>query len=125
MFNGTDFVYVKSLPEERMKRENPMDGGVFSESALAAIVSNNATLVDYVIAAEDAKGKKYFAVNTTAASAAFPLPVSKRRTLTAPSVSATSVKYGSFGDAAGDIVPIIQRDFADAVIPPYSVNMLR
>ncbi|MEK6795679.1 MAG: hypothetical protein AABZ39_12940 [Spirochaetota bacterium] len=79
----------------------------------------------HVIAAEDAIGNKFFVVNSTAAQAVFPMPVSKRRSLTAPSVSATSVKYGSFGDVTGDIVPIAPRDHTDAVIPPYSVNMLR
>ncbi|MBI4976988.1 MAG: hypothetical protein HZC28_05865 [Spirochaetes bacterium] len=79
----------------------------------------------HVIAAEDAKGKKYFVVNSTAASVTFPLAVMKRRTLTATSVEATSVKYGTYGDAPGDITPIVPADYGDGVIPPYSVNMLR
>lgn len=49
MFDGHDFVYVKTLPEEKMKRQNPLDSGTFSTANLDAIVKNNATLVDYVI----------------------------------------------------------------------------
>jgi hypothetical protein len=78
----------------------------------------------HVIAATDAEGKKYYAVNSTAQAVTFPAEVSKRRTLVAPSLEATSVKYGSYGDAPGDITEIIPHDFADAVLPPYSVNML-
>jgi len=49
MFNGRDFVYVKTLPEDKMKVQNPLDEGVFSRANLDAIVKNNATLVDYVV----------------------------------------------------------------------------
>jgi len=49
MFDGRDFVYVKTMPEEKMKSRSPMDGGVFSRENLAKIVANNATLVDYVV----------------------------------------------------------------------------
>ncbi len=49
MFDGKDFVYVKTLPEDKMKRLNPLDGGEFNRANLEAIVKNNATLVDYVI----------------------------------------------------------------------------
>jgi hypothetical protein len=49
MFDGQDFVYVKTLPEEKMKTQNPLDEGVFNKANLDAIVKNNATLVDYVV----------------------------------------------------------------------------
>jgi len=49
MFNGKDFVYIKTMPEDKMKRQNPLDGGEFSQANLDAIVQNNATLVDYII----------------------------------------------------------------------------
>ena len=49
MFDGKDFVYIKTLPEDKMKRQNPLDGGKFSQVNLDAIVQNNATLVDYII----------------------------------------------------------------------------
>lgn len=45
------FVYVKTLPEERMRSGgDPLKEGVFSRENLERIVANNATLVDYVIA---------------------------------------------------------------------------
>lgn len=49
MFDGRDFLYVKTLPEEEMKTQNPLDEGVFNRKNLDKIVRNNATLVDYVI----------------------------------------------------------------------------
>jgi hypothetical protein len=49
MFDGHDFVYVKTLPEDKMKTQNPLDEGVFNRHNLDAVVRNNATLVDYVI----------------------------------------------------------------------------
>ena len=49
MFNGRDFVYVKTLPEDKMRTQNPLDEGVFNRENLAAIVRNNGALVDYVI----------------------------------------------------------------------------
>ncbi|HCE43149.1 MAG TPA: hypothetical protein DET40_06355 [Lentisphaeria bacterium] len=49
MFDGKDFLYMKTLPEERMKRENPLDSGKFSQENLDKIVANNATMLDYVI----------------------------------------------------------------------------
>ncbi|MDR3688261.1 MAG: hypothetical protein P4L46_02695, partial [Fimbriimonas sp.] len=49
MFDGNDFVYVKTLPEAKMRTHNPLDEGIFSRSNLDKIVRNNATLVDYVI----------------------------------------------------------------------------
>ena len=49
MFDGHDFVYVKTLPEDRMKTQNPLEEGAFNRHNLEEIVRNNATLVDYVI----------------------------------------------------------------------------
>ena len=49
MFDGKNFIYVKTMPEEKMRRQNPLDGGKFSEENLRKIVANNATLVDYII----------------------------------------------------------------------------
>lgn len=49
MFNGKDFIYIKTLPEERMKKENPLTNGKFNQENLDKIMANNATLVDYVI----------------------------------------------------------------------------
>ncbi|HBC88490.1 MAG TPA: hypothetical protein DCZ94_16195 [Lentisphaeria bacterium] len=49
MFDGKDFLYMKTLPEDRMKRENPLEAGTFSQENLDKIVANNATMVDYVI----------------------------------------------------------------------------
>ncbi len=49
MFDGKDFVYVKTLPEERMRRESPLESGKFSQANLDRIVASNASLVDYVI----------------------------------------------------------------------------
>jgi hypothetical protein len=49
MFDGHDFVYVKTLPEEQMKSSNPLVDGQFSSDNLHRIVVNNATLVDYIV----------------------------------------------------------------------------
>ena len=49
MFDGHDFIYAKTLPEDKMKIQNPLAEGVFNRQNLDAIVRNNATLVDYVI----------------------------------------------------------------------------
>jgi len=49
MFDGKDFVYVKTLAEERMRSQNPLEGGKFSEANLAKIVERNGTLADYVV----------------------------------------------------------------------------
>ncbi|MBN8525430.1 MAG: hypothetical protein J0M02_08850 [Planctomycetes bacterium] len=44
------FVYVKTLPEERMRKgDDALKEGVFSRENMARILANNATLVDYVI----------------------------------------------------------------------------
>lgn len=50
MFDGKQFIYVKTLPEERMRAgHDPLKEGVFSRENLDRIVKNNATLVDYVL----------------------------------------------------------------------------
>jgi hypothetical protein len=68
----------------------------------------------------------YYVVNST--SLTVTLPVSKvvrRRSLFAPSVLATSIlKYGSYGDAPGDVREILPREFKDGVLPPYSVSVI-
>ena len=49
IFNGKEFIYVKNLPEDEMKKKNPLIYGTFNIKALEQIVAANATLVDYVI----------------------------------------------------------------------------
>ena len=49
MFDGHDFVYVKTLPEEKMMTSNPLVDGWFRSDNLDKIVANNSTLVDYII----------------------------------------------------------------------------
>lgn len=49
MFDGHDFVYIKTLPEDKMRTQNPLDEGIFNRAHLDAIVRNNASLVDYVV----------------------------------------------------------------------------
>ncbi len=79
-----------------------------------------------VLCAADKDGEKYFVVNSTAATVPFPVKViTKRASLVSASVLDTSVKYGSFGDKEGDIKEIKPMDFTDAVLPPYSINVLR
>ncbi len=49
MFDGKDFIYVKTLPEDKAKKQSHLETGKFDEGNLAKIVERNATLVDYVI----------------------------------------------------------------------------
>ncbi|MDR3687998.1 MAG: hypothetical protein P4L46_01375, partial [Fimbriimonas sp.] len=72
------------------------------------------------------KGDSYFVVNSTAASVKLPLKsVSRRRSLFAPSVLATSIGiYGGYGTKPGEIHEILPKEYKDAVVPPYSVNVL-
>jgi hypothetical protein len=49
MFDGRDFIYIKTLPEDRMRKESPLASGKFDETNLARIVARNAELVDYVL----------------------------------------------------------------------------
>jgi len=50
MFDGKDFIYMKTLPEDEMRKKSPMTDGQFSQANLDKIVASNATLVDYVLA---------------------------------------------------------------------------
>jgi hypothetical protein len=50
MFDGKDFIYMKTLPEEQMRKKSPLMDGQFSQENLDKIVASNATLVDYVLA---------------------------------------------------------------------------
>ena len=82
----------------------------------------------HVLCAQDASGKRqYFAVNSTARAFVFPAPgVTRRLTLSAASPASTSiVTYGKYGDTPGEIQPIVLREFPDAILPPYSVNVVR
>jgi hypothetical protein len=81
----------------------------------------------HYLSVRTATGRSYFVVNSTSTSITLPIAGAVRRSsLFAPSVLATSIgKYGSYGDAPGDIHEILPQDFADAVLPPYSVNVIK
>ncbi|MBL8993268.1 MAG: hypothetical protein JNM63_08010, partial [Spirochaetia bacterium] len=80
-----------------------------------------------VIAASDEKGKKYFVVNGTRDSVRFPDSAVKTRVslFTDKVASGAILRYGSYGDKDGDVSWIVPREFGDAVLPPYSVNVLK
>ena len=71
-------------------------------------------------------GETYYVVNSTASEVKMPVSgMVRRQSLFAPTVLAVSIKkYGSYGDEPGDIDEIVPRDFADAVLPPYSVSLV-
>lgn len=69
----------------------------------------------------------HYVVNSTASVITFPgSDVSKRTTLSAPSVTAVSIlKYGGFGDTPGEIDEILPKAFNDTVLPPFSVSIVQ
>ena len=81
----------------------------------------------HCLCAEGKDGKSYYVVNSTGSSLKFPASgVSKRNSLFADSVNATSIlKYWSYGDKPGEVQEILPHDFNDAVLPPYSISVLK
>ena len=82
----------------------------------------------HVLSARKADGGIWhYAVNTTASPIAFPgTGVSKRTTLTAPSVTSVSIlRFGGYGDTPGEIDEILPTDAADTVLPPFSVSLVQ
>lgn len=69
----------------------------------------------------------HYVVNTTPGAIAFPgKGVSKRTTLTAPSVTSVSIlRFGGYGDTPGEIAEILPAESADTVLPPFSVSLVQ
>jgi len=81
----------------------------------------------HLLCSKGPTGVFYFAVNSTSSEVKLPLSgVISRSSLFAPTVLATSIqRYGSYGDAPGDIKEILPQEFKDSTLPPYSINLIR
>lgn len=82
----------------------------------------------HVLSARKPDGSTWqYVVNTTAGAITFPgKDVTKRTTLSAPSITAVSIlKYGGYGDTPGEIAEILPKEFTDTVLPPFSVSIVQ
>ena len=69
----------------------------------------------------------HYVVNSTASPYAFSAQgVTQRTTLSATAVTAVSIlRYGGYGDTPGEIDEILPKEFADTVLPPFSVSLVQ
>jgi hypothetical protein len=81
----------------------------------------------HCLSADSEGTSRYFIVNGTSKAVPVNVPGDIRRvSLFADNVASGSIlKYGGYGDKPGEIQEILPREFDDAILPPFSVNVLK